>query len=371
MRKRNHPIIIVVLLLLGSLGFNSCSTDVDLAAPYDVKPVIVGVLDFMADTQFVRINKTYLGEGNNNLYAGIKDSVEYPLGSVDAWLVKVAGNQEIDSIQLLPIDLPSRDPGIFYNSDVRIYYTSEPILTEDEIDIVSSTNPNTMRPLYRLKVRVGGEAYTAEAEFPAVSQQTVSIPPLSSTTPSRRSYYVISNNGSYQPESFRYATNSTVGQYEAKVRINFDIEYTDGSILENQFIDFRLESRNNLDNTSFQERNASFNSSQWYEAVGLQFRAIENLSRVRIHDLEYILSAGNRELARYISVAQPVSQFVPVLSNYTNISGGAIGIFAAKTQIIRKAWLTEPSLQQLNIGSFTSGPSYCVINWSGSNFLCD
>ena len=43
------------ILLLTILS--SCETDVELEAPYKNTPIIFGVLDFTADTQFVRINK--------------------------------------------------------------------------------------------------------------------------------------------------------------------------------------------------------------------------------------------------------------------------------------------------------------------------
>lgn len=61
-----------------SLAFlSSCETDVDLTAPYASTTVVFGLLDPQADTQFVKITKTFLGDGNLNDYAMIRDSSEY------------------------------------------------------------------------------------------------------------------------------------------------------------------------------------------------------------------------------------------------------------------------------------------------------
>ena len=68
------------LSLLGSviLLMSSCSTDIELNAPYQKTPVIFGLLDAQQDTQWVRVNRTWLGVGNQFDVAMIADSSEYP-----------------------------------------------------------------------------------------------------------------------------------------------------------------------------------------------------------------------------------------------------------------------------------------------------
>ena len=44
--------------------FNACSTDVDLYADYKDITVVYGLLDSGADTNFIKINKAFLGPGN-------------------------------------------------------------------------------------------------------------------------------------------------------------------------------------------------------------------------------------------------------------------------------------------------------------------
>ena len=63
----------------------ACDTDVDLTAPYKNYSVVFALLDAdpnrdgisnALDTQWVDIDKTFLGDGNNLQYAVSMDSVE-------------------------------------------------------------------------------------------------------------------------------------------------------------------------------------------------------------------------------------------------------------------------------------------------------
>lgn len=367
--KKHFPFLLLIgMAILGSLTFQSCETEVDLAAPYKVTPVIIGVLDFQADTQFFRINRTFLGEGNVNVYAGIRDSVEFPDGEVDAWLIKKLGNDVLDSLPLLPIDLPSREPGVFYNTDVRFFYTAEELFTEDEIELLRSSGATGAKPFYDFYVNASGLEHRANATFPLVNSSSI-IVPLNSSVVARRDFYSSTGNGAFRSQNFRYLTNSTVGRYEVALRTNYHLDFENGTSLENQFVDFRLETRDNLNAQTNGERNLNWNPGNWYDFIGRHFRAMPGLKKVRIENLEYLLTGADDDLSRYIAVASPVSQFVPVLSTYTNLDNGAIGIVGTLAKEGRIIYLDEPSMEQLNNGELTSGPCYCG-SWTGSAWQC-
>ena len=67
---------LTLAILVVVIGFLRCTTDVDLNAPYSPFTVVFGLLDPGQDTQYVKINKTWLGAGNNFDYALIRDSSE-------------------------------------------------------------------------------------------------------------------------------------------------------------------------------------------------------------------------------------------------------------------------------------------------------
>ena len=74
--------------LVATMATFGCSTEVDLTAPYDSIPVVYGLLELQTDTQWVKINRTWL-EGNQLLAAQVADSSEYPSGSVDARILEL------------------------------------------------------------------------------------------------------------------------------------------------------------------------------------------------------------------------------------------------------------------------------------------
>ena len=76
----DHPAIWGMLFLC-ALNWG-CSTDVALNAPYEERTLAFCLLDPAADEQWVRVNRTWLGEGNNLEFALIPDSSEYADGEV-------------------------------------------------------------------------------------------------------------------------------------------------------------------------------------------------------------------------------------------------------------------------------------------------
>ena len=375
MMKRIVYLCGLVGFILAGLTIQSCEEDVDLLAPYQATPVIYGVLDYTADTQFVRINKTYLGAGDANVYAQIKDSVEYDPSEVEVWLIKKDLENEqfgifeiLDSIQLNYIELPSRDPGIFFNQNVGFYYTTEALFTPDELDDVTSPSVGNNSYFYEIKATIRGEVYRGQTDFPTLSNNDIESPRPISTAVKQR-YYESDN---YRQIIFEYTNREKSERYQSVHRIVYDYYKDDGSLVTDQISDFQLGVRSSEDNG--RESDVSFNSQSIFEFFGNQIKSIPNLNKVRIKRFEYRITAASQSLDTYIEVANPISDFTPVLTSYTNIDNGAIGILGARATVSREFYITEPSLLQMNEGTETGdgqgNPCYCVEDWPGSNYVC-
>jgi hypothetical protein len=76
--------VVAAMAFAGMLGLHSCSTEVDLTADYQSIPVVYGLLEVEADTQWVKINRTWLGEGNQLDAAQVRDSSEFAAGALVA-----------------------------------------------------------------------------------------------------------------------------------------------------------------------------------------------------------------------------------------------------------------------------------------------
>ncbi|MFT5595501.1 MAG: hypothetical protein ACI8QH_000282 [Flammeovirgaceae bacterium] len=357
-----------LLLLLSTLViilFSSCETEVELLAPYDETPVIYGILDYTADTQFVRINKTFLGPGDPSQYTGIKDSVEYDPADVVAVINKYNDDGgSLSTITLEPIDIPSREPGIFYSEDVRFYYTSQQLLTAEQ-------QLNQEEYIFELNATIKEEVYSAETRFPGLSVSTIELPFLTAGDPQRMFFVLNGVNMNFSSETFRFTTDEFTASYSAAFRMNFDYVLNDGTVVEGAFIDYDLGDFGNEELGSNQDITISLFGENLYTFWGNQLDLIPDLAEVQIEILEFRVTGATPELNTYLEVAQPVSQFTPVLSSFTNITNGAIGIFSSVATRSRDAYLSEPSLQKLNESPLTNSYNYCVQGWSGSNYLCN
>ncbi|MGB6037749.1 MAG: hypothetical protein WBG42_15855 [Cryomorphaceae bacterium] len=364
MIKRSSDLFLLLSTLVIIL-FSSCETEVELLAPYDETPVIYGILDYTADTQFVRINKTFLGPGDPSQYSIIKDSVEYDPADVIAVINKYDNSGNLLRIfDLEPIDKPSREPGIFYSEDVRFYHTALQLLTDDEQD-----NPEDF--IFELSASIRGEVYTAETRFPGLSSNTIQRPEFTGNSDPTRMFFVLPGvNLNFVSETFRFTTDEFTASYSASYRMYFDYVLNDGTRVEGAFIDYILGDFGNEELASLNEIPISVFGENLYTFWGNQFDLIPDLAEVEIEVLEFRLAGATPELNTYLEVAQPVSQFTPVLSSFTNLSNGAIGLFSSVATQTRPTYLSERSIQKLNESPLTNSYNFCVQDWSSSEYLC-
>ena len=75
----------------------SCSTDVDIYADYKDIPVVYGLIESTADTNYVKITKSYCGSNDNPInaleVAPIYDSSNYP-GKLNAYIVELKSSHD-------------------------------------------------------------------------------------------------------------------------------------------------------------------------------------------------------------------------------------------------------------------------------------
>ena len=115
-----------------------CSEEVELNAPYKSTTIIFGLIDpdpntdgaFNAlDTQWVRITRTFLGEGNNNDYAMIRDSSEYKESDLVSKSVQElnTNGEVVNTFDLQATTVANKSVnGIFYGPEQTLYYFIPP-----------------------------------------------------------------------------------------------------------------------------------------------------------------------------------------------------------------------------------------------------
>lgn len=145
-----------VLLLVFALAMSvaSCSTEVDLYADPEDIPVIYGLLDCNADTNFIRITHVIQASDTPQLDASNATTSDYP-GKLDVRLTEFLNGDSIRQIILDTITLHNKKPGIFYAPNQKVYYTTETL----------GRNTNKKKYRYKLTIVFPDRLVTTEADL--------------------------------------------------------------------------------------------------------------------------------------------------------------------------------------------------------------
>ena len=145
---------IYFVLLAISLVNLSCSPEIDLfEEPKDI-PVVYGVLNSDADTNFIKITHAFYTQGNAILAANNPEESNYP-GKLDVRLTEYANGDSVRQFILDTITIHNKQTGVFYAPGQKMYYTTEAL---------GRNTPDTLYS-YRLTVVLPERTLTAYTDM--------------------------------------------------------------------------------------------------------------------------------------------------------------------------------------------------------------
>ena len=129
------------LAALGSLIlFSACDNEIDINAEYKDMTIMYGMLNPVMDTNYVRIQRGYLGDDAASASYGISDSLYYDSTEIDVFIREYnpgasTFNQEVELIWDNSIPL---DSGIYTDEGYHLYRipSNFPIQSSREYEIV-------------------------------------------------------------------------------------------------------------------------------------------------------------------------------------------------------------------------------------------
>jgi hypothetical protein len=329
----------IIFLLALVVVFASCKTEVDLNAPYKSTTIIFGLLDPDSnqdnvlnhlDTQWIKINKTFLGEGDNTAYASIRDSSEY---SDDDFVKKVVYELEngliVDTFFLESKTVSNRNMnGIFYGPEQTVYFFHP--------DPNERLNPNS--------------EYRIELEFTdgrVVTATTNAVNPTGLNPSSSLKLASLSSNGGYNYTAqvlISWSKDDNAGMYEASFRFHFTelvyatADHAGDPISETpKFLDFYVGRIMDVEAlTSQGGYKLNFNGREFYTFLQNNLVADPKIRREigvyngqRTECFDIMVTMGNEDLKSYIDVNSPSTGLVQERPIYSNVSNG-IGLFASR-----------------------------------------
>lgn len=323
--------IIPMLCLAAVMGFSACSTDVDLYADYKEVPVVYGLLDARADTNYIKITRSFYAQGDAYTSAANPDSSNYP-GKLDVRLVEYLNGDSIREIILDTITIHNKQPGTFYHPDQKLYYTAERL----------GQNTSNRKYSYRLKVAlptgelttttvlVGSPSFDVQSLAVNFSQEYFgTLRPFLFNPAINAAYYEFSltftfkeqrtPNGDSVPRSFTWHVG------------NYDEEYLSSYLVDGQY--------------AFRYRPDDF-YEQLTDFIGGDTTDYNVKRFITDYPIEATITACGEELWRYQYINDASAGFGMGYDEYGLIDGG-LGEFSSRMTARKKLRLAGETVPEL------------------------
>ncbi len=340
----NKFILIVGLISL----LISCKTDVDVNAPYDTVPIVYGILDQSKDTQFIKINKTFLGE-NNQAYAGINDSNLFK--NVEARVEQYTNGSLGNVYSLEEIWVKNIDEGIFYTDSQKVYYFVEPNLDRNST--------------YKLVGTADNKNFSAETDM--IGTFNFSNFTILST---QNGLTLSAGNGVYSSFLPKWEPAANAALYDLSLRVYFD-EHTASGINRRSVDWFVGKLNNDSISSGLLERTVDGELFYQYLASLDKLNDVTDVIKRVIRNVEVRVTAANETFNTYIEVNEPITNIITERPEYTNISGG-FGLFASRQVLTLDRKLNKFSVEELSEGQLTGNQLFCSdsVDYNTESYYC-
>ena len=331
------------------LSLVSCKVDFSPNAAWQEYPVVYGILDQDDDTSYIRIQKCYLGEGDQYGYGNVFDSINYPAGSLrvvvlewPAWqdengLLQRTGAPVSDSLVFNYVLSSDKDSGSFFSEAQPLYVCRTAGLLDSSC-------------LYQLvvtKVSSGDTLCTAETALIGGNMRL--------HTPNNTTRFLFSGSGRKTCD-IQWSTVDRGRRYMPMVRFryrDFIIEGLDTTITYHH-IDIPCGTV--LSSMTSQSEGISLGESLFLNTIKDQLKDYV-VNRNPVDTVDIYIKVCSEDLSAYIYSAAQSSSSTPSLYSYSNINKG-LGVFASRrTHIMfhvkapgEAASQYRKNLKELNVG---------------------
>lgn len=345
-----------------AIAFQSCKEDIDLVGTYNETAVVYGLLDQSDSVHFIKITRTFIGDGvtSNIDVAGIADSSYFDSveGTVTEFYMDANGNPTVPtgrSFALRDTVVYNKDiNGIFYAPEQKLYY-----FDNTKVDPVTNPTGNPLNEDYYYKL----DLVINNGEF-EVSGGTGLVRGMSnsniagSTQPYR--FVNASNEFISTSVNVQNATDGTASVINTTLLIEFtEWVGTTGTTKTFKWQLGEIEGIEAGDLVAFGAPGATF-YNQIAEHVT---KDNPNIDKRTFNSITTVITGGAQELLNYMQVNEPTSSIAQAKPTYTNLTAtnghGVVGIFSARNVISIYKPFIDPLSQQVR-----------CINQKSTEYLC-
>lgn len=325
--------------------FSMCSTELDLLDDWKETTVVYGMLDQSQTTQYIRIQKAFLGPNNAYDMAQQYDSINY-VNSLDVRIERVDNNGVESFIDLQPDTFYNKQPGDFYAPMYVVYSFQQP------------NNWFSSAYSYRLVIN---NASTGNQ----VTSTTYVVGDYEINSPNFGTIGFASNNPNYKVEiKWDRADNAKLYQ------LGMVFHYTEvdiNSVVTPKATTAWVIGEQSASPGNSGDESMKFDPEGFYRFIGNAISQDNNVVERRCDSVKFYVYACGQELVDYMNINGPSSSIVQERPQYTNINNG-LGVYSARTSTTKTYMLANQSLDSLSRGRFTCELKF--LDHNGDNFGC-
>lgn len=336
----------ILLPCAAALVMSSCSTDLDVTAPYKENTVVYALLDKDSLRQYVKINKAFLGPDNAFVYASIPDSSEYADGQLQAEVKEIKNGTVVNTYALYDTIMDNHAPGIFAGPQHKLYYF--------EATLDSSA-------IYRLEATAKGNKISTQTNVVARTQVTGSI----FNQPLR---LVPTGGNGYTSQMIRWNSAVNAKRYDLSYRFNWD-EIIGADTVSKSFVQ-PITTVVTDNTTGGAALEAAMAGEAFFQTVAIRVGNNPAVSKRIYRGVDIMWAVAGEDLHVYLQLSNPISGLVEDRPVYTNVDNG-YGLFSTRRFFeIKNKELDANTVPELVQGQYTAGLHFCVPG-SSSPFGCE
>lgn len=332
------------------LAFVSCKSDFDVNDKWEEAPVVFCILDKSQDIQYVKVNKSFLGNVPASEMASVSDSLFYDC-DVQVKLYRKQGNTVLKKWDFHPVDSIPKESG-YFASDRNTIWVGSPELTDGFT--------------YELEVNIDNGRIIAKGETQVVDGGRIVAPDERAPKVELARY---SNDF-----SIKYTPGENANLQETNVYFNYlEIKNTGDTVLKTIHIYNNQAYKTSVNTYTAVE--LAFSVASFYSSLAAQIDADDETvvkrlvymepndpDHKKMQSLTFAVSSGDENLYTYMQVTKPTSgiaQDRPIFTNVyidgdSKLNGGkAYGLVASRCTRIRWKAVGSETLDSISRGIHT------------------
>lgn len=336
----------ILFLATSIIILAACTTEFSVNGDYNETPIVHMLLDPNDEFHFLKLNKTFLGDGNANDFAMVADSAYFD--QVDATIEEIVNGSTTRTWTLEDTIIDNKESGTFYYPEQKLYFFQADDLNEDAI--------------YRLYIEIDNGKHIVQGQTELVKDINITFPNVNQQLNFAEANVPL--NG-YNTQSIAFSSGTGAAIF--KVQIQFDYRNHKPSGNEPKSILWDVGTLRAEDLQS--NPSAAASGEVFYELVRNRVEDDPDVTKRTVRGFHLIVTAGSEDLNTYMLTNEPTSSLAQNKPTFSNVEGG-LGIFSARTTAVQYKPFQNPNNPNIRGLNLNSTRELCEGQYTGSLLFC-